>query len=82
MKKEEIEKTLREILVDMTGCIEEQVTAEARAEDLYMDSLDQIDVLMTVEKEFGIYISDEEASRILTFGDAVECITAKVSEQW
>lgn len=81
MEREEIEERLRKIAVDMLRCDESDITAETRSKDLGADSLDEIEMLMETEKEFGIYIEDEEAVRVITFGDAVELITKKLEDK-
>ena len=60
------------IIVDLLGVDEEQVVPEARfREDLEADSLDLVELIMAFEEEFGGEISDEEAQRITTVGEAV-----------
>jgi acyl carrier protein len=60
------------IIVDLLGVDEEQVVPEARfREDLEADSLDLVELIMAFEEEFGGEISDEEAQKITTVGEAV-----------
>jgi len=47
--------------------------------DIGCDSIDLLEIVMSVEDEFGIEISDEEGERILTVQQAIDCVTAKVS---
>lgn len=57
----------------------DEIKPDSRFVDhLGFDSLDQIEVLMDVEEEFGIEISDEEAETIVTVGDAVALVQAKL----
>lgn len=57
----------------------EEIKPESRfVDDLDFDSLDQIEVLMVIEEEFGVEISDEEAETIVTVADAVALVTAKL----
>lgn len=60
------------IIVDLLGVDEEQVVPEARfREDLEADSLDLVELIMAFEEEFGGEISDDEAQKITTVGEAV-----------
>jgi acyl carrier protein len=66
---------IRGIIVDLLGVDPSQVTMEARfREDLEADSLDLVEFIMAVEEEFGGEISDEEAQKITTVGEAVKYI--------
>jgi acyl carrier protein len=47
--------------------------------DLAMDSLDKVDLMMDLEKEFGISISDDELENIQTVGQTVELVKKKIS---
>ena len=60
------------IVVDKLGGEESQVTPEASfTGDLGADSLDTIELIMEIEKEFGISIPDDQAEKITTVGDAI-----------
>jgi acyl carrier protein len=60
------------IIVDLLAVDPEKVTKEARfREDLEADSLDLVEMIMEFEDEFGGEISDEDAQKITTVGDAV-----------
>ena len=60
------------IVVDKLGVEESQVTPEASfTGDLGADSLDTIELIMEIEKEFGISIPDDQAEKITTVGDAI-----------
>jgi len=66
---------LRTIIVDQLGVEESQVTMEASfREDLKADSLDLVELIMAIEEEFGGEVSDEDAQKIVTVGDAVRYI--------
>jgi acyl carrier protein len=53
---------------------------EARfQEDLEADSLDLVELIMTLEEKYGIKISDEEAAGIKTVGDAVDFVAARTA---
>lgn len=63
------------IIVDLLGVDEEQVVPKARfREDLEADSLDLVELIMAFEEEFEGEISDEEAQKITTVGEAVAYI--------
>jgi acyl carrier protein len=73
--QEEIFQKLKGIVVEQLGVDEEDVTMEASfVEDLNADSLDLVELIMSLEEEFGLEISDEEAEQISTVNDAVEYI--------
>ena len=68
---------IKGIIVDLLGVDPSQVTMEARfREDLEADSLDLVEFIMAVEEEFGGEISDEEAQKITTVGEAVAYLEA------
>ena len=70
--------TVKRIVVDHLGVEEAKVTEEASfIDDLGADSLDTVELVMAFEEEFGSEISDNEAEKILTVGDAVKFIESK-----
>ena len=78
MSKKDVGATVSKIVVDHLGVDEQKVTDEASfIDDLVADSLDTVELVMAFEEEFGSEISDNEAEKILTVGDAVKFIEAK-----
>ena len=72
-----IEERVKAIVAEQLGVDEDQVTAEASfMDDLGADSLDTVELVMALEEEFDIEISDEDAEKIQTVKDA----TAYVSD--
>ena len=70
--------TVKKIVVDHLGVEEDKVTEEASfIDDLGADSLDTVELVMAFEEEFGSEISDNEAEKILTVGDAIKFIETK-----
>lgn len=79
MSEQEIFEKVRAVIVDKLPVEEDKVTLEARfIEDLGADSLDTVELIMGLEDEFGLEISDEEAEKIRTVKDAVEYIKSKL----
>jgi acyl carrier protein len=68
---------LKAIVKDLLGADEAKITQEARfREDLEADSLDLVELIMAFEDKFGAEISDEDAQKITTVGEAVKYIDA------
>ena len=66
---------LKKIIVEQLGVDEEEVNPQASfVEDLNADSLDLVELIMSLEEEFGMEISDEDAERIQKVQDAVDYI--------
>ncbi|MCB0209246.1 MAG: acyl carrier protein [Anaerolineae bacterium] len=73
MTKDEVFEKIKAIVVEQLGADEDDVTMEASfRDDLEADSLDLVELIMAFEEEFGGEISDEEAQKITTVGEAVE----------
>ncbi len=67
------------IIVDLLGVEQSKVVPEARfREELEADSLDLVELIMAFEEEFGGEISDEDAQKISTVGEAVEYIDTRM----
>ncbi|MDI7741629.1 acyl carrier protein [Lysinibacillus fusiformis] len=68
------------VVVDRLGVDESEVKVEASfREDLGADSLDVVELVMELEDEFDMEISDEDAEKIATVGDAISYIETKIS---
>ena len=71
----EVKEKVKKIIVDHLGVDAAKVTDEASfIDDLGADSLDTVELVMAFEEEFGAEISDSEAEKILTVGDAIKFI--------
>ena len=76
MSDKSIEDKVRDIICEQLGATPEQVTTEAKfIEDLGADSLDLVELIMSMEDEYGLEISDEDAETIVTVKDAVKFIS-------
>ena len=71
-----------EIIMDQLDVEEDEVTMDANIqEDLDADSLDMVDLVMSVEEEFDLKIEDEDVEKIKTVGDIVSFIEAHTAEE-
>ena len=75
-----ISTKVKKIVADHLGIEESKVTDESSfIDDLGADSLDTVELVMAFEEEFGSEISDSDAEKILTVGDAIKFIESKSS---
>ncbi|RMC54712.1 acyl carrier protein [Lactobacillus sp. ESL0261] len=75
MSKEEIFTKIRDILADNFEVDKEKITDETNfTSDLDADSIDLVEFILQLEDEFGAEISDEDAEKIKTVGDAVNYV--------
>jgi acyl carrier protein len=66
---------IQDIIVELLGVEPDKVTRDAKfREDLEADSLDLVELIMAFEEQFGGEISDEDAQKITTVGEAVDYI--------
>ena len=74
--REEVFERVKEVLTEQLGVDENEVTEDASfQEDLDADSLDLVGLIMELEDQFGIKISDEDAQKIQTVGQAVDYVS-------
>ena len=74
----DVANKVKKMVVDHLGIEESKVTEESSfIDDLGADSLDTVELVMAFEEEFGSEISDSEAEKILTVGDAIKFIESK-----
>ena len=71
----DVEERVKKIVVEHLGVDAEKVTPEASfIDDLGADSLDNVELVMAFEEEFGVEIPDDAAETIQTVGDAIKFI--------
>ena len=75
----EVTQKVKDIIVSTLGVSEAEVVNSASfTNDLGADSLDTVELIMEFEKEFGIQIAEEDASKISTVGEAISHIEAAI----
>ena len=75
--REEVFERVKEVLTEQLGVDENEINEQASfTEDLDADSLDLVELIMELEDQFGVKISDEDAQGIQTVGQAVDYISA------
>jgi len=78
MAGSDVEAKVREIVCEQLGVTEDEVSPSAAfIEDLGADSLDIVELVMALEEEYDLEISDEDAEKIRTVGDVVAFIESR-----
>lgn len=78
MADKDVEARVKEIIVEQLNVDAAQVTPQASfTTDLGADSLDQVELIMKLEEDFGIEIPDTETEKIKTVGNAIDFIKSK-----
>lgn len=78
---EEITETARSLISESLGLGLEDVSPESSfIDDLGADSLDEIEILLAFEEEFGVEIPDDDAEKVVTVRDAVELVDRLLRE--
>jgi acyl carrier protein len=76
-----VESRVKEIIIDQLGVDEKEVALEAKfIDDLGADSLDLVELVMALEEEYDTEITDEDAEKIQTVGDAIEYIKSHIKK--
>jgi len=71
-----IPEKVKDIIIEQLGVDQDQVTEDASfVDDLGADSLDQVELVMALEEEFGVEIPDEDAEKITRVREAVAYVT-------
>ena len=71
---------IKEVIIDKLGVEDYKITMEAKfVDDLGADSLDTVELIMQFEEEFNIEIPDDDAENLMSVGQAVEYISAKLN---
>ncbi len=71
---------IKSIISDKLGINQNEVTMDTTFEDLGADSLDIVELIMAIEEEYDIQVSDEEAEKAQSVGDVVNYIQTLVDE--
>ena len=73
---------IKKIITEILDIDESKITLESSfAEDLNIDSLDNVEFIMALEEQFEIEIPDEDAEKILTIKNAVDYVNEKLSKK-
>lgn len=77
-----VEEKVKQIISEQLGVKPEEIKPESHfIEDLGADSLDTVELVMSLEEEFTIEIPDEDAEKLTTVGEAIKYIEDKVKSK-
>lgn len=77
-RQEELGRKIRDLIAEALGVDDKSIHNNASfIDDLGADSLDIVELVMALEKEFNIEIPDEDAEKITTVGDAIEYVAGR-----
>jgi acyl carrier protein len=79
MPEENVEETLARIVRKVTKKSEARVSLETTFKDLEADSLDRVQILISLEDSYDISLPEEEVARVQTMGEFVELVKKKIA---
>ncbi len=79
MERAQITEAVTKRLIENLGCKPEAITEDATIESLGADSLDGVELVMQMEEDFSVEISDSEGDKIVTVADAINLVERKVN---
>lgn len=79
MERAQIAEAVGKRLIENLGCKPEAITEDTTIESLGADSLDGVELVMQMEEDFSIEITDDEGDKIVTVADAINLVERKVN---
>ena len=80
MTREEVEQELRQIVTKLVDVSDEELEDCSTFSSIGADSLDRVEILITIEEKYHIDIKDEDAEKVATFGDLVDLTMKTIGE--